>query len=327
MAAPATGDLSQLIHQKAGLLVNLAGSTLILYDYILTFDSEVQYFWGTRFSWTSLVYFLNRYLLMVSIIISTGAQLSSNTNPTFDEIAQKQFPEFMGLVQFMITDLVQGFRIYAVYSRSRGIFWFLAAFLPANWITTIVIWIDVSNKAFSQPSPAAQGSNNNALHQFINFPFHDLWTIWLPLIVYETASFALILYKAYRFLLNRKTFHQFGVAAEGGSRLVAVVYRDSLLYFAAIFALYITNCVLFAGPDPTLNGIIVNPTTVLLTLIGNRIMLNIRAEDNNVTPTTSDEIRLSTFRFGASASTTVGTGDVSLTRGAQVQASQPEVVA
>ena len=39
---------------------------LILYDYLLTFDAEVKYFWSTNITGASVLFIANRYLNLVS---------------------------------------------------------------------------------------------------------------------------------------------------------------------------------------------------------------------------------------------------------------------
>ena len=42
---------------------------LPLYDYLLTLDEEKTYIWGEKFSGATAIYYLNRYLLLVSSVL------------------------------------------------------------------------------------------------------------------------------------------------------------------------------------------------------------------------------------------------------------------
>ena len=40
---------------------------LILYDYLLTFDAEVKYFWSTKVTGAIVLFVANRYLSLVAL--------------------------------------------------------------------------------------------------------------------------------------------------------------------------------------------------------------------------------------------------------------------
>ncbi|KAJ6495366.1 hypothetical protein C8R45DRAFT_986966 [Mycena sanguinolenta] len=46
---------------------NVSALCLFMWDYFLTFPQEVQYFWGSRWSFVKLLFFLNRYFTMVLV--------------------------------------------------------------------------------------------------------------------------------------------------------------------------------------------------------------------------------------------------------------------
>ena len=48
------------------LLLKDGSPALILYDYLLTFDAEVKYFWSTKVTGASVLFIANRYLNLVS---------------------------------------------------------------------------------------------------------------------------------------------------------------------------------------------------------------------------------------------------------------------
>ncbi|KIK54925.1 hypothetical protein GYMLUDRAFT_889919 [Collybiopsis luxurians FD-317 M1] len=52
-----------------------------------------------------------------------------------------------------------------------------------------------------------------------------------------------------------------------------------LLYLAVIFVAFISNAYLFSNPDPSLSGMLDPLTLVFLSILGNRMLLNLRAEN------------------------------------------------
>jgi hypothetical protein len=57
--------------------------TLLVYDYILTLPDEITYFWRGRKSWPALLFFINRYLPLLSMVINaTGMSASLSQGPS-----------------------------------------------------------------------------------------------------------------------------------------------------------------------------------------------------------------------------------------------------
>ena len=47
----------------------LTSSALVVYEYLLTFTQEVSVFWTKRQTGASILFFLNRYLLVMYMIV------------------------------------------------------------------------------------------------------------------------------------------------------------------------------------------------------------------------------------------------------------------
>ena len=67
-------------------------AALVLYEYIVTFSTEVQLFWGRKITGATVLFFLNRYMKLLDVLldlelyshftgttsVSTGTLSSSN---------------------------------------------------------------------------------------------------------------------------------------------------------------------------------------------------------------------------------------------------------
>lgn len=56
---------------------------LLLYDYLVTLDREVQLIWGHQLSITSVLFMANRYLNIIIAILELFQQGKFNTNQVF----------------------------------------------------------------------------------------------------------------------------------------------------------------------------------------------------------------------------------------------------
>jgi len=63
------------------------------------------------------------------------------------------------------------------------------------------------------------------------------------------------------------------------TRLIYVLYRDAVIYFGAIFLIFVATCILFSNSDPGITGDMDGPTLTLMSILGNRVLFNLRAED------------------------------------------------
>jgi hypothetical protein len=62
----ACGDwcVRQLKKRVQLLIVVHLLAAILFFDYILTFDDEVQYFWGRKITYTSALFYVNRYFAL-----------------------------------------------------------------------------------------------------------------------------------------------------------------------------------------------------------------------------------------------------------------------
>ncbi|KZV90305.1 hypothetical protein EXIGLDRAFT_770962 [Exidia glandulosa HHB12029] len=59
------------LHWKWHAYCEVAASTILLYDWTITLDREIDMFWGKRRSWTSILFFINRYMTFVGQTFNT----------------------------------------------------------------------------------------------------------------------------------------------------------------------------------------------------------------------------------------------------------------
>ena len=60
-------------------------SALILYDYLTTFDAELELFWTRKLSGPSLLFFVNRYLGIVYYIAMLPLRFAPSVATVSDE--------------------------------------------------------------------------------------------------------------------------------------------------------------------------------------------------------------------------------------------------
>ncbi|OAX31157.1 hypothetical protein K503DRAFT_806319 [Rhizopogon vinicolor AM-OR11-026] len=59
------------VYEPVARRLGVAAATIFIWDFVITFDDEVSILWGTRWSTSRTLFFINRYYSLAAIIIST----------------------------------------------------------------------------------------------------------------------------------------------------------------------------------------------------------------------------------------------------------------
>ncbi|KAI0748157.1 hypothetical protein C8Q80DRAFT_721036 [Daedaleopsis nitida] len=100
-------------------LVSLAPFTVLLYEYLITFDREVQYAWDRKLTWATSVFFLNRYL---SIFEALAALVSvPSPGDYFVCVVISRIVDTTTAMQYVVWAVFAGLRVYAISEGSKTI--------------------------------------------------------------------------------------------------------------------------------------------------------------------------------------------------------------
>ncbi|KAJ4492503.1 hypothetical protein C8R41DRAFT_981163 [Lentinula lateritia] len=253
-----------LLHTQWHGYSEVTATTLLLWDYILTFQSELELIWGRPKNGVTFLFLTNRYLAVVAQLVTTYAHVSSNVTYEVSVFAIAYWLIGTSILQLALTDGIVWLSVCSLYCNTSAVRWPLLGLM----ITCMLCGVSVVGVVGSHSKGAAQlapGFKQCTVYT----QYHNLWLFWVPLLVYETTTFILVIRLFIQYRRNRK---------EWTSNLLELLLNDMLLYLAIIFIAFIGNAILFANPDPTLSGILDPPTVVLLSILGNHMLLNLRAE-------------------------------------------------
>ncbi|KAK7687647.1 hypothetical protein QCA50_008862 [Cerrena zonata] len=209
--------------------------------------------------------------------------------------------------QVIIVEMILCLRLYGIYGNKK-VLYFLGGFLGLCLVLCIVIL-------------AAIGGGHNAIDSIIATPigrlppcrsmasFDKFWLYCIPLLVFESTAFCMVLYKAYQRLRDQR---RFGMKAQSNtSRLISVLYRDSILYFAGISLVLVTSCVLFSNSDPSYSVLVETLGTGLASIMGGRVLLDVRAASEINESATMGNITTVEFASNSTSSTEVNSDHLS----------------
>ncbi|KIK64918.1 hypothetical protein GYMLUDRAFT_379369 [Collybiopsis luxurians FD-317 M1] len=210
---------------RMGLGITYAGSTLFLYDYVLTFGDEVRYVWRPkRIAIGSVAFFLARYCAMAATIIVLLPN-SDNISGTSNSA------NVLRLVSIIASEVIIAVRTWAIWGRSFKILLALVAFslaavIPAAYIVSeSVITSRVVALVSEQFIDVCSLSVESFEHAFV--------APYVLAILYEsvTLTFSLV-----RILNWRKN-----IPKNIRTPLIDNLWRDGVLYFSFMLVLGFIN--------------------------------------------------------------------------------------
>ncbi|KAJ6526722.1 hypothetical protein B0H19DRAFT_1196860 [Mycena capillaripes] len=201
--------------------LHLVGCVLLYWDHAITLDKEVNLLWRRGKSLSSYCFFVNRYFAFVSgIPVSAIPFLSPSTEMC---LQFSLFREVAIVLTQIITGVVMIIRVYALFSRSAGVLWFMIG--TAACVIGVSVW-SVSGQQASR-SMIVGGCHFGLTYT----TSYRLAGSWEALFAFDSIIFGLtIYYAAYanRWRIHRTTLH-------------TLVVRDGAMYFGIMALANLAN--------------------------------------------------------------------------------------
>jgi len=267
----------------------LASGTVILYDHLITFGDEVELIWNTAWSPAKVLFMLNRYYILSSVIVNNYALFS----PTLTDSFCLRFFHWQGttgLIAVMLAEIILQMRLYALYSLDKRV---LALMSICFFLT-------------SAASGAVMGSvlsaiTANAVHvipgKLVFCVPHNIseyfWMFWVPMLMNESLLCGLALFRGFQ------AFTSSSPPFRSGRHLVEILIRDSVFYFVIMFATYLTNLLVWIFAPVSYLEIPIGFSVALSCVMGNRLILNVRRMNQTLA-----EQELPTYELGETSMST-----------------------
>ncbi|KAF8443134.1 hypothetical protein L210DRAFT_3160018 [Boletus edulis BED1] len=212
----------------------IAAAALLAFDYYLTFGKEVEWIYGTR--WTaSRIHFVSlRYLPFVAIAMAIPA---SRVQPP----SEADYCDSLGLatnvVYYLCIVLAEAMlivRTYVFWKCNRRILIGMVSFGSMCMVAAIVVSQTISSQTI------------NPVYKSLNCPGSDSSSAT------AIAYLCLILYEIGMLGLNWIAFRRMKRHNSPGP-LITTLYRDGVMYVAAILAFSVLNAVVSLATPPS-NG-------------------------------------------------------------------------
>ncbi|KAF8122270.1 hypothetical protein EV363DRAFT_1182843 [Boletus edulis] len=192
--------------------ITVAGLTVVVYDYALTFSRELDYVWCQSWTWVSTMFVVVRYIGLYWIVTFTDG---SSFVPGPVEVSKVMYLSYgWAFVIFMsITDLLMILRVYAMCNRSRTVRFVLLSIYVIQTITTVTFYgiyhspnspffparvIQVLDFSFCSGSVSFSNTSLQLFGVYFVVPRLALSAILTILAVFQTLKQSFEMYKATR---------------------------------------------------------------------------------------------------------------------------------
>jgi len=237
--------------------LDVAFLTMLLYDHAITLDKEVEWIWTLRWRLPKIVFFLNRYVVCPLILLCTIPDFIFPVSISYCNF-EHNYLSFIPVLAFCVTEFILVTRVCSLYGNGKFIIWSLRGLLAGSVagsaaVTALYVrqWYSILSFKFL-PGCWIFSTYLKPL------PGWPMWAVFL------SADGVLMLLTAYKLLSYRNRMN----------KTVAMLARDSIVYFIIIFA-----CVLMDIISEVDDNIVIsfsNPTMCISSIVVGRMMMNIR---------------------------------------------------
>ncbi|KAF8799557.1 hypothetical protein BYT27DRAFT_7201441 [Phlegmacium glaucopus] len=255
---------------KYSYYVTLVSITILCYDFLLTFPSEVERYWIIgRLNCASCLFYLNRYGVLLAYIPILMESFWVTHDPSKLQICRqlKAYHQYIStLIQAVIAAMLI-MRIYALYRRNIRILIFFVVIAAA--LLAVACWAGFGGKSepledvLFETGCGVSTSHYRALRMAIS---------WTAQLAFDLLVFGMTLY---RILTLPRMTH---------SNLLTIFMWDGAMYFGVMTISTLMNILLLLVSDPLTRDIGMSFTNTISSVMMTRMMLNIR--DPSLVPAT-----------------------------------------
>jgi len=241
----------------------VASTTLLFYEYAISFGEEVDIIWPSQLSVTKIIFLLNRY-----------PPFATAATATFIIVTDSDFLHcklvfmvggVLTLVGYISAEATLYLRSYALWNTTR----YMA------YVLCTIVFLEVSGTVYVttrflisfSPSP---------IHIFptgceLLAPNRIEWVALSILLLSETFTLLLLVIK--------RSVHS---RLDGSvSTLLRTMLKDGVLYFVGVLAGTIANLLCLLLAPQTFNTFLLIPQSLLHSILCNRLLLSIRSVDRD----------------------------------------------
>ncbi|KAK2467214.1 hypothetical protein APHAL10511_000763 [Amanita phalloides] len=250
-----------------GYHFRFASLSLLMYDYFLTLDDEVELFWKRPWTIATHLFFWTRYGGMF-LLISTLSLATIMSDPIAVRKAWFTLDTLLGTINTWVTEGILFLRLYALYNRSRRVALAAASVFIVQILSVSAIAVMVMTIVLPSTEAVVFGGITYCEIRD-DRPRRVAWGYWVCFAIFEAVILFFTIRKGNDYYRRQKE------SSFRLSNVVSTLYWDSVYYSIIIEIFYILNIILNLINDK--NYLILSgPGFTLPVIMGGRMMINVR---------------------------------------------------
>ncbi|KAK2461167.1 hypothetical protein APHAL10511_006694 [Amanita phalloides] len=264
-------DIPTLVqHQVYLRYADVAALSVLVFDYSLTLDLEVAYVWGSKWSFVKVEYMIIRYMPFISLSSVFMLDVPGPTAQVCSSITKAY--AIMLVFDTGLGELILTIRTWAICGRRfrMGIAFVIFFSIKTTIVYVIIAFWMIGLRYTLIPAGFGHNSGTCALVSSTKI----LWSAWILVVVFEFVVCTVLAFEAI------SSFH-----AGGMSQLARVVYRDGLMYYIYLMAVFVgvaTSIIILPAYYRKFDMIrfLSGPAHALHVLLTARVVLHAREQAN-----------------------------------------------
>ncbi|KAG1743086.1 hypothetical protein EDB19DRAFT_584966 [Suillus lakei] len=254
---------------------DLGGLAILLFDYCVTFQDEVQWTWSRPWGLTRVIFTISRYLPFIGSGMTAYAALrvSGPCPPTLAE-------NIVHIISIVAAEALLVIRTWAFWQKSRKVLIGLITFSMVTTITAVAVNVNPNHWLIpggqSTPGCYFESSRNAA-------------GVYCILAIFECGILILTAYKR---------FHDY---RESQKSIVTAVYSGSMLYMLCIIAITVTNTIIDAVFPFGYSNMFDTLQLVIHSVLASRILFHLRSNNDRAYEMHMRSVVSEAIRYGRSS--------------------------
>ncbi|GJE95937.1 hypothetical protein PsYK624_121290 [Phanerochaete sordida] len=279
MGALDASQINTVRHNRLSNYFDVIACTLMLYDYLLTFNGELTLIWPSSWSAIKILFLLTRYAPIIDITIVIW-QLVKPDMSAHDCSFVYQSTGWLLLSGILIAEIILMLRTWAVFEQRRSVAIFLVVWTVVTWAPNMTsLGIFLKSLRYGPLPEQVQHTPGSGCHVTDGSPI--VFLCWVLLMVFEAAILGMMIYKAWK-----------NYRADRDSAVFRTVFRDGTVFYLYLFTLSTANVIVIVTASADLINLLSLPERMLHSILTARIILSLRRLGSK------SELGLSTFSAG-----------------------------
>jgi len=274
MATSVSDIITQLEHYHASTYLTVAGTVVMMYDWLLVLADEIDYIWTGQLNLAKILYLYVRLSMpiMLAIDVFDKGGLAQGLTVNF---CQGWFitESVITVVSLAAVHWLVALRVIALLGNSAIVYWGLFVAFIGYLVATLTIF----------GLSASSITSTLYVHPLLNICFGTIpqsyWVVWIPGIVYETLLFVLTMYKA--FTVDQSMLD---------TPILVTMFRGGFAHFCVIFLMSLFNLLVWSIAPPSLVLLAKYFTSATIVTAITRLVLDLRRTGDRVRQTRLEQI-------------------------------------